>query len=65
MNVSLLLRHALGLRQFQEFRRWLAEATSEGGNHSLLEAWMGVKVDDGVEDRRSLENEDELNNILV
>ena len=57
MNVSLLLCHALGLGQFQEFRGRLTEAAGEGSNHSLLQAWMGVEVDDGVQDRRSLRDE--------
>lgn len=38
VDLSLVLRHALRLREFQELRRRLLEAAGEGGDHALLQA---------------------------
>lgn len=60
VNVSLLLRHALGLGQLQELGRWLAEAAGEGGDHPLPQARVRVKVYDGVEHGRGLANQSQM-----
>lgn len=55
--MSFALRHALGLRQLQKFRGRLTEAAGQGGHHALAQAWVGIEVDDGVEDGGGLEEE--------